>query len=175
MPHRCTPTTISEQKRLESQLDYYCIEDVPNLIPSLYNEKALKHKPSLVSPAGACTQPEKITSKQCVLSQQLVSLAFSSLHNLPTKSLHVVSHIIFAHRPISYLLVPLSEHVSQRYCLHIFWGENLVTFQAIRFIDKLLSRITSENATFPIHMPHFVVIELVISDLWPFEAVILGN
>ena len=37
--------------------------------------------------------------------------------NLP---MHIVSHIIFAHRPISHLLVPLSEHVSQRYYLHIF-------------------------------------------------------
>ena len=33
----------------------------------------------------------------------------------------------------------------------------------------------SENATLSIPMHHFVVIELVISDLWPFEAAIIGN
>ena len=33
----------------------------------------------------------------------------------------------------------------------------------------------SENATLPIPMPHFVVIELVVSDLWQFEAAIMGN
>ena len=44
---------------------------------------------------------------------------------------------------------------------------NSVTFQASRFVDKLLSR---ENATLPIPMPHFVAIELVVSELWPFEV-----
>ena len=42
-------------------------------------------------------------------------------------------------------------------------------FQASRFVDKLLA---SENATFPIPMPHIVVIELVVSELWLFEAAI---
>ena len=50
-----------------------------------------------------------------------------------------------------------------------------VTFRASRFVDKLLSSITSENATFSIPMPRFVVIELVVSDLWPFEAAIAGH
>ena len=70
--------------------------------------------------------------------------------------------------PISYLLVPLSEHVSEHRTIS-------VTFRASGFVDKLLSGITLENATLPIPMPNFVVIEPVISDLWPFEAAIAGN
>ena len=50
-----------------------------------------------------------------------------------------------------------------------------MTFQASRFVDKLLRRITSENAMLPIPLPRFVVIELVVSDLWLFEAAIAGN
>ena len=49
------------------------------------------------------------------------------------------------------------------------------TFRASHFVDELLSRITSENATLPIPMLRFVVIELVVSDLWPFEAAVAGN
>ena len=52
--------------------------------------------------AGVHTQPDKIMCKQCVL-KQLVGLVY---RNLPMKNLHIVSHIIFAHRPISYLLYP---------------------------------------------------------------------
>ena len=50
-----------------------------------------------------------------------------------------------------------------------------VTFRVSRFVVKLLSRITSENATLPIPMPRCVVIEFVVSELWPFEAAIMGN
>ena len=33
----------------------------------------------------------------------------------------------------------------------------------------------SENATVPIPMSRFLVIELVVSNLWLFEAAIVGN
>ena len=90
------------------------------------------------------------------------------------KRLYVVSHIIFVHRPISYLLVPLSEYASQWYCLHIcLWKSH--HFHNFSSFNKHSSRITSENATLPIPMPRFVVIELVVSELWPFEAAIVGN
>ena len=101
--------------------------------------------------------------QECVLSQQLVNLSCS-------KSLHVVCHTLFVHCPISYLLVPLSEHVSQWYCLNIS-----VTFQVSHYVDMLLSRIMSENAMLPIPLLPFVVIELVASELQPFEVAIAGN
>ena len=33
----------------------------------------------------------------------------------------------------------------------------------------------SENAMLSIPMPRFVAIELVVSDLWPVKAAIMGN
>ena len=54
----------------------------------------------------------------------------------------------------------------------IFPGENRTIFLTLHFIDKLLSTIVSENATLPIPMPCFVVIELVVSELWLFEVAI---
>ena len=49
-----------------------------------------------------------------------------------------------------------------------------VDFQASRFVNKLLSRITLENAMLLVPMLRVVVIELVITELWPFEAAITG-
>ena len=110
--------------------------------------------------ARAHVQPDKITCKQCVLSQQLVSLAFSNLANEE-----------LARR---YLLIANMQVNST-----VFSCENRtisVTFRASRFINKLLSRIMSENATllFP-SLSHFVVIKLVVSDLRPFEEAIAGT
>ena len=41
--------------------------------------------------------------------------------------------------------------------------------EALHFVSKFLSKIMSENATLPIPMPSFVVIQLVVSELWPFD------
>ena len=57
----------------------------------------------------------------------------------------------------------------------IFFGENRTisfTCRASHFVDKLL---TLENAMLLIPMPRFVLIELIVSDLWPFETAIVGN
>ena len=82
---------------------------------NINNEKALKCKPSLEFRVGTRAQPDKITCKQCMLSRQLVSLVYG---NLPTKSLHIVSHITSPYFLPAGTYVPQSEHVSQQYFLH---------------------------------------------------------
>ena len=110
-------------------------------------------------------QLDKVTCKQCVLSQQLVVLAVYG--NLANEELAQSPYNICS----SPYFLPAGTFV--RTCKstvlsHIFCENRTisVTFRASRFVDKLLRRITSENATLPIPMPRFIVIGLVVSDQW---------
>ena len=90
-------------------------------------------KPWLAMKFRAACARSRTRSRASNVQQLVISLVYG---NLPTKSLHVVSHILFAHRRIPYLLVPLCEDVSQRYCLHIILVKIAVTFRASRFVDS---------------------------------------